>query len=495
MSRANVARHGGDEFQARWFWLKAAKILDPNSPISGIAWESGPKSVDDIVIEYNPELILRNGSVSRDYVQCKWHVSPGLFGYDALTQPSFVNASTTSWLQRAYAAFDDTAGQSARFELKTNWHVDHADPLASLIRMEHGGIDVDKLFTGKTTKSANGAVRECWRVHLSISDDELRSFVLRLSFSNIANTLDELRENLNDRLTYAGLKPEPEHQSSFKYDDLIIKLHQQGEVSFDEAAFRAMCDREGLWAETATPARPYTIGIRSFMHHYDALEDRCDEMLDLVPYFDGRFLQPGQEWKGNIDTKVAQFLSSTVPDHDSLHLIVDSHASIAVATGRMLDVKSGRKLFVEQRVPNAGRQVWHFTEGQAGPSLTVAVDAANGGDVVLALSITHDVRSDVDTFCTRALPTAFRLDARPENGPSAISIVGGAHAWQIVEQLARELRAIPGVPGRPIHLFAAAPNALLVFLGQQLGLRPLTVYEWDLEGNRGGGYQPGLTLM
>ena len=86
--------------------------------------------------------------------------------------------------------------------------------------------------------------------------------------------------------------------------------------------------------------------------------------------------------------------------------ILDSHASVAVAIGRKLDVKSGRQLFVEQRVPNAGRQVWHATEGEAGPPITVTADAKNDGDVVLALSIVHDVLTDVDAFCARSLPNA-----------------------------------------------------------------------------------------
>ena len=494
MSRANVSRHGGDQWQARWFWLKAAKILDPSSSICGVAWEHGPKSVDDIVIDYKPPRAFVNGFVDRDYVQCKWHVAPGTYGYQKLTDPKFINATTTSWLQRAHAAYQATNGESVRFKLKTNSSIDSKDVLRKVTREEHGGIDIDKLFTGKTVKSETGAMRACWCDHLGVTEDDLRSFVKTLVFSNISKTLDELRESLNERLAYAQLRTESESQSTFKYDDLIIKMHQQGEVVFDEESFRAMCDRESLWADDKPTVRPYTVGIRSFMHRFDALEDRCDDMLDLVPDFDGRYLRDGLQWQGNIDRTVTTFLETVVPDHESLHVIVDAHASIATATGRALDVKSGRQIFVEQRVPNAGRQVWNSGDEDVGAPFVISVDDKPDTDVVVALSVTHDVTPGVDAFCVSNLPDSCRVDARPKSDPGGNSISGGSHAWQIALQLAKEIRALPGGAGRRIHLFAAAPNALLVFLGQQLGLGQMTVYEWDFEGNRGGGYKPALTL-
>jgi hypothetical protein len=41
----------------------------------------------------------------------------------------------------------------------------------------------------------------------------------------------------------------------------------------------------------------------------------------------------------------------------------------------------------------------------------------------------------------------------------------------------------------------AAPGAFSFFLGQrQTAIGPLTLYEYDFEGNRGGSYQPSLSL-
>ena len=443
MSRANVARHGGDQYQACWFWLNAAKLLDSKSAVCRVAWEQGPKSVDDVVIDYDPPRQRFNGRFEREYVQCKWHVRPGLYGYEDLKDPEFIGGTSNSWLQRAYDAYIETGNLSARFELKTNWHIDNNNPLGKLYRGEHGGINVDKLFDGTTARSENGAVRACWCDHLCITEEELRAFVSCLGFMNIANTLDSLNEQLNDRLTYAGMKPAPISQSSSIYNDLIIKMHQQGEVSFDEMSFRAMCDREGLWAVGETKVRPYTIGIRSFMHRIDSLEDRCDDLLDLVPHFDDRFLKAGRRWNGDVDTELDAFLTAAASDHESLHLILDAHASIATAAGRVLDVKCGRKLCVEQRVPNAGRQVWTTDAGNAGAPFVISTDEIPDADIVVALSVTHDVKLGVDAYCAANLSNCARIDARPAGEPGGNSINSGSHAWQIISQLVEEIWNAP----------------------------------------------------
>ena len=48
-----------------------------------VGFESGPKSFDDIWVEYDP---VRSGydpygqALGRDHVQCKWHVTPDVYG-------------------------------------------------------------------------------------------------------------------------------------------------------------------------------------------------------------------------------------------------------------------------------------------------------------------------------------------------------------------------------------------------------------------------------
>lgn len=46
-------RRDGDNFQARIFWRKAVCLLDPNSPVIRVGFESGPKGFDDVWVEYD----------------------------------------------------------------------------------------------------------------------------------------------------------------------------------------------------------------------------------------------------------------------------------------------------------------------------------------------------------------------------------------------------------------------------------------------------------
>src|SRR6185437_12675587 len=54
MTQAVTGRRDGDAFQARLFWWRAARLLDDASPIVKVGFETGPKSFDDIWVEYDP---------------------------------------------------------------------------------------------------------------------------------------------------------------------------------------------------------------------------------------------------------------------------------------------------------------------------------------------------------------------------------------------------------------------------------------------------------
>jgi hypothetical protein len=50
-------------------------------------------------------------------------------------------------------------------------------------------------------------------------------------------------------------------------------------------------------------------------------------------------------------------------------------------------------------------------------------------------------------------------------------------------------------PATRTHVFSAAPNAFSFFFGQhQKTIGPVTLYEWDFDGLRGGGYNLSLSI-
>ena len=143
MARANTARRQGDDFQARLFSLRAACLLDPVSPVIKVGYEIGPKSFDDIWVEYDPAkapLDHEGHPINRRHIQCKWHTSAGAFGHDDLIDPGFINAEKFSLLQKAYQAQTRYAsdGIGSRFELLTNWRIKHDDALIELVAKEFG---------------------------------------------------------------------------------------------------------------------------------------------------------------------------------------------------------------------------------------------------------------------------------------------------------------------------------------------------------------------
>lgn len=78
-------------------------------------------------------------------------------------------------------------------------------------------------------------------------------------------------------------------------------------------------------------------------------------------------------------------------------------------------------------------------------------------------------------------------------------MLNGVHADQLADRLAnhlKDLRSGVGIAARPLlHLFIAAPYSFAFFFGRHIKvLKPVALYEFDFDGERGGGYVPSLTV-
>lgn len=500
MAQAIVARRDGDTFQARLFWGRAARLLDPHSAVARVGFECGPAGFDDIWVEYElgrGPLDHRGAPLRRIHMQCKWHVSPGAYGYADLASPEFINAQSRSLLQRAREAQLAHApmGDGARFQLITNWPVNHQDPLRGLIASRSSTLIAQRLFDGTTDRSKLGRIRKLWREHLRLNDAELARLAGILAFGHVPDSLDALREGLDSTFRLVGLRPMPQNESAFVYDDVVFQWLGQGRLEFDPASFSAACRRENLLGPAAGGPKVY--GVKSFEHPFDRLEDRCDEVLDVVRRFDERYIQQQADWNSVLYPELRAFLLAAGRESDRLRLIIDAHVTLAFAAGSVLDVKSGRHVELEQRT--LGRQVWSADDAAADPawpSLEITwteLDPA-AVDVAVAIGLTHDVAPEV---CKRVEASGgFRgvLVCRPSSGAGARSVTSGAHASALADGVLAAVRARLPAGGRS-HLFVAAPNAFSFMLGQRrVGLGPTTLYEFDFDGARGGGYQPSLTL-
>jgi hypothetical protein len=498
----NVIRDGL-AFQARQFWLRAASLLDPISPVVRIGFESGPKAFDDLWVQYAPGRGPRASSgqfVQREHFQCKWHVTASGYGYADLIRPAFIGATSASLLERAYAAqrLHANDGHGVRYTLVTNWHPDGNDPLRDLVNTTTSALRLKSLFGTLTDDSRMGAVRKAWREHLAIDDSALRAFLESLGFIQWAIPPESDRGWLNSAFQVAGLRTVNAHESSFPHEDLVFRWMAQNRQEFDAKTLRQACREEGL-TEEAKP-RPVAFGIKSFEHSIDRLDDRCVEVLDLVSAFDDRFIHDSEAWSSSLYPKLQNFIIEAAKAHPSLRLAMDAHTTLAFAAGSVLNVKSGRDVELEQRSPS--RTVWRPDEPEADiewPVLDITLIelGREGEHIAVAIGLTHDIGDAVQMFVEQNLSDVSRiLVCQPPNGAGHAAVRNGRHAAMIADHLLDAINATRTAgTQRTVHLFIAAPNAFTFMLGQrQGGMGPTALYEFDFSGERTGTYEASLSL-
>lgn len=314
-------------------------------------------------------------------------------------------------------------------------------------------------------------------------------------------SLESLRDRLDDRFAAVGMRRVLPDETAFIYDDLIPKLLGQGRIEFDRNSFRTLCDRERLMDPTGKTKDMITIGVRSFVHPIDNLDERCPRIIDFLSQFDGRYIRNEPDWQASILPRLADFLRAAAREADELRVMLDAHASLAFAAGSVLNVKSGKRIEIEQRM--GGRRFWSADDVPADPAwpkLSFGEQAHDSGksDLAVAIGLTHDVSQGVRAFVSAHRPAIGRtLHCRPEGGNSQISVRCGRHAWMLAESVVREIRRLrdEGHVGGRVHIFIAGPNAFTFFLGQQQkAIGPAALYEWDFEGLRGRTYMPSLTI-
>jgi hypothetical protein len=500
MTQAVATVREGHAFQARQFWRKALRLLEPDSAIVKVGFEHGPKGYDDIWVEYAPGrgyADQKGERLRREHIQCKWHVASGEYGYADLVVPGFINANAVSLLQRARAAQLDHApdGIGSRFRLLSNWHVATKDTLCTLVNQRDGSIRLERLFDGTTDASGRGKVRKLWCTHLEVDEDELAILVRTLAFGTEPGTLLDLRDNVDLLIERYGLRRVPLHEDVRWYDDLTYQWLAQGRIEFDANGFRKACEEQGLFEASTPPVKVF--GVKSFEHPVDHLEERCIEVLDVIRYFDERPVRSDADWARTLYPQLKSFLLSAARRHSDLRLVLDAHVTLAFAAGSILNIKAGVNIELEQRVLN--RLVWRPDDAASDPAWPGWVSAleslpGTGDDTVVAVSLTHDVQPAVRAAAQQLSSVSQLLVVALDAGAGNRKVVSGRHAFDLAESLAQQLARVKK-PSGTVHLFIAAPNGFTFFLGQrQPSMGRTVLYEYDFEGANGGGYRASLTL-
>ena len=506
MANAVTARWNGDNYQARVFWENALNLLNNDSCVVEVTFEANePKSFDDVVVRYDPP-IARSAPerITADYHQIKWHVETGgRFGYEDFICPAFINANSMSLLQRLKNAQNKVPdADSAQFTFLTIHRVKDGDPLASLISGNDRSLLLERLFDDTTDRSRMGKVRCLWREHLELSsDDELKIVLNGFRIIEGYRTLDELRGQINDKAAAFGIMGISASNSDFRYDELARKLKERNLNTLTRETLLQFCKDEGLKIKRAPEAEPaLPIAIRTFLGPAADTSDTLPEnTLLLTDQFKQRYIRDDQDWQRDIRPQVENFLRTAVRKSSCLRLIMDAHASIAFLAGTILDVKSAVKLQLVQK-GRVGAKVWRADDATESNSTRFTVhqhEIGAGKDIGIAISVAQPTEAQVRQYITEQIPNIGQL--LTFECPSGIShqmIAGGGHAAALAEQVANTIRqAKKDDPDAMVHIFAAVPNSLLFYLGQNhQSIAPCIVYEYDFDRRGNKTYQPSFII-
>jgi hypothetical protein len=180
-----------------------------------------------------------------------------------------------------------------------------------------------------------------------------------------------------------------------------------------------------------------------------------------------------------------------------LRLILDAHASIAFLAGSVLDLKSGVQAHLVQK-GRVGAKIWHADDDSSGPAFVASEEKlGDGPDLAIAVGVSQSVDAQARAFVASNLPNVGRLlSLSLPGGPGQQSVTGGGHSAALAEQLSNQVRSLKAdAPDAVVHFFAACPNSLLFFLGQQhQGIAPCVVYEFDFDRRGSKTYQPSFII-
>lgn len=255
-------------------------------------------------------------------------------------------------------------------------------------------------------------------------------------------------------------------------------------------------------AKAAQP--PLRLGVRSMTPHSPDLESATDRQLSLREFFDRRDIKDPRLWHEAIYPRLSEFLLEAASQHRHLELYFAAHHTITFAAGWVLQAKSGLDVSFLQGSRGGPPEPWGPRDGSAagdGPlwlETEETVEDPEASDVAIAMSLTHPIASQVAAHLAAKGPPVHRLlaaEVAPRAGQQAIR--GGAHCLRLADDIAYQaMQRTPQERRGTLHLFTAAPNAFLFYLGQLA--RPfgrIQLYEYGFDETRQlGEYVPSLVL-
>lgn len=279
-------------------------------------------------------------------------------------------------------------------------------------------------------------------------------------------------------------------------DQMISSTHGDGidRKKFDEELEK----RIFLIADKYSPKR-ISIAVTSFPRGAVHLEDRA-MCLSLVDKFDGRNLKNGYDWNNDIYPMLRDFLISNTKNEHAYQVFLDAHASLAFAAGRVLDSKSGINVFPIQKT--AGTKLWDvkLSAKRSYSNWRISHEKLeeNQFDTALILNVTRPIYNDVIEYIKEQNLSIGRIiNCTPnEAGSTNFSIEDGNHAATLANSIYNAIAQRTTAERRAtLHIFAAAPNAFMFFLGQiSRGFGKCVLYEYDFDQQGSCSYSESISF-
>ncbi|MDD2229034.1 MAG: SAVED domain-containing protein [Candidatus Cloacimonetes bacterium] len=495
----------GDEYQSLFFWYHAASLLSKDN-IKEICYESDEvDGVDDLIVYYNASGVDAGGwNSTADYFQVKYHVdNRNRYSSEAIINPQFINCQK-SLLKHFYDAHESILSMGInhfRLFLVSNWQWDQNDPLFCEIRDSDGSLPTS--FFRQRNGQRIGRIRESWRKHLNIDEHSFVSFAQKLRFQMNHFGRKYFKELVMSNLRNAGLVVQDDFQTANTYSSLALKFIMDGTKRFTRESLRKVCIENKLITDGQTCAvKVPIIGIRSFIRFAERIEDECDSHICLSEHFEGRHINDGANWNIDISSKLLMFLSH--PDFLNIvratdhHILLECHGSIALLAGYLLPRTSGARIHPIQkgietqswRPKGDKKEDWDW-------DINYTKFISSSTDIVISVSLTHDIKSDVEKFVSEndlQAQSMYCFNSKSGNGQNCIE--NADHAIHLSDSIVQKIRQLrQGNPNSTIHLFIAAPNGFMFLLGRiGMALGSIQLYEFDFTNEKNGSYTPSIRL-
>jgi len=282
-------------------------------------------------------------------------------------------------------------------------------------------------------------------------------------------------------------------------DQMISSTHGNGidKKIFDEELEKRIL----LLVDKYSPKRT-SIGIKSFTCKAVHLEDETI-CLSLLDKFDGRNLKNGYDWNYDIYSKLRDFLIANTNDKHAYQVYLNTHASLAFATGRILDSKSGINVFPIQKSARNGNELWDVKRlcerNYSNWNVSDEIFDEKQSDSALILNVTRPIYNDVVGYIKGKNLSIKRIINCTLNkvGATNLSIEDGNHAALLANSVYSAISQRTTAERRAtLHIFASAPNAFMFFLGQNSrGFGKCVLYEYDFEQRDSCSYSPSIDFL